>query len=84
MAQGLDNLRDLLRKDTALARTELMKHTSEIRITPHSDLKHRYYVAEGNWDLLGSDPILARTRQLSDWRIRMVAGVRFELTTFGL
>jgi hypothetical protein len=84
VADGLDNLRDLLRKDTALARTELMKHTSEIRMTPHTDVKHRFYVAEGNWDLLGSDPVLARKRQYHDWRFRMVAGVRFELTTFGL
>jgi site-specific DNA recombinase len=81
---GLESLRDQLRKDPALARTELMKHTSEIRMTPHRDAKHRFYVAEGNWDLLGSDPILARTRQHSDWRIRMVAGVGFEPTTFGL
>jgi site-specific DNA recombinase len=81
---GLESLRDQLRKDPALARTELMKHTSEIRMTPHRDMKHRFYVAEGNWDLLGSDPILARTRQYSDWRIRMVAGVGFEPTTFGL
>ena len=84
VADGLDNLRDLLRKDTALARTELMKHTSEIRMTPNTDAKHRFYVAEGNWDLLGSDPVLVRKRQYHDWRIRMVAGVRFELTTFGL
>ena len=50
-------MRDLLSKDTALARAELMKHTSEIRMTPHSDMRHRFYIAEGNWDLLGTDLI---------------------------
>jgi len=81
---GLDNLRDLLRKDTALARTELLKHSSEITMTPHRDVRHRFYVAEGNWDLLGSGPTMDRGRQYHNWRPRMVAGVRFELTTFGL
>jgi len=53
------NLVELLRKDIALARTEFMKHTGEIRMTPRSGAKQRFYVAEGNWDLLGRDPILA-------------------------
>jgi hypothetical protein len=43
-----------LRKDTALARTELLKHSSEITMTPHRDLAQHFYVAEGNWDLLGN------------------------------
>jgi hypothetical protein len=34
---GLTNLRDLLRKDTALARTELLKQSSEITMTPHRE-----------------------------------------------
>jgi site-specific DNA recombinase len=50
---GLNDLRDLLRKDTALARTELLKHSSEITMTPHRNPERRFYVAEGNWDLLG-------------------------------
>ena len=54
VASGLSNLRDLLRKDTALARTELLKHSSEITMTPHRDLAQHFYVAEGNWDLLGN------------------------------
>jgi site-specific DNA recombinase len=48
---GLTDLRDLLRKDTALARAELLKHSSEITMTP--DLEGRFYVADGTWDLLG-------------------------------
>ena len=34
VTNGLDNLREVLRKDTALARTEILKHTSEITTTP--------------------------------------------------
>jgi hypothetical protein len=47
-------LRDQLRKDTALARTELLKHSGEITMTPHRDSAQRFYAAEGNWDLLGN------------------------------
>jgi site-specific DNA recombinase len=54
VASRLTNLRDQLRKDTALARTELLKHSSEITMTPHRDSERRFYVAEGNWDLLGN------------------------------
>ena len=84
VANGLIQLRDLLRKDTTLARNEILKHTSVITMTPHSNEGRRFYVAEGNWDLLGREPILDQRRQRDDWRLRMVAGVRFELTTFGL
>jgi hypothetical protein len=52
---GIENLRNLLREDTALTRTELLKHPGEIRMIPHSNEKHRFYIAEGNWDLLGRD-----------------------------
>jgi site-specific DNA recombinase len=53
VASGLKNLRDLVRQDTALARTELLKHSSEITMTPHRDSARRFYVADGKWDLLG-------------------------------
>jgi hypothetical protein len=53
-AVAMRPLRDLLRKDTALARTELLKHSSEITMTPHRDSAQNFYVAEGNWDLLGN------------------------------
>jgi hypothetical protein len=84
VAAGLDNLREVLRKDTALARAEILKHTTEITMTPQTKAQKPFYVAEGNWDLLGSDSGLDRGRQCVNWRPRMVAGVRFELTTFGL
>jgi site-specific DNA recombinase len=51
VTSGLKDLRDLLRKDIVLARTELLKHSSEITMTPH--LAQRFYVADGSWDLLG-------------------------------
>ena len=52
---GLNDLRDLHRKDTALARAELLKHPGEITVTRHRDPVRCFYVAEGKWDLLGSD-----------------------------
>ena len=55
VTSGLNNLRDLLREDTALARTELLKHSSEITMTPRRDLTRPFYVAEGNWNLVGKD-----------------------------
>jgi hypothetical protein len=55
VANSLKDLRDLLRKDMALARTELLKHSSEITMTPHRDPARRFYVADGKWDLLGYD-----------------------------
>jgi hypothetical protein len=63
VASGLKDLRDLLRKDTALARTELLKHSSEITMRPNRDSAQRFYVAEGNWDLLGKDWTEGASRQ---------------------
>lgn len=55
VAHGLADLRKLFRKDIALARAELLKHSSEITMTPRADSGRRFYVAEGKWDLLGKD-----------------------------
>ena len=35
---------------------ELQKHLSEVRMTPTKDGEGWHYVAEGNWDLLGTGP----------------------------
>jgi len=43
-----------------------------------------HYEVDGTWDLLGFDSELDQRRRLDDQRLRVVAGVRFELTTFGL
>ena len=53
VTNGLNDLRGLLSKDTVLARTELLKHSSAITMTPRRDLAQRFYVADGSWDLLG-------------------------------
>ena len=54
---------------------------SELRMIPTDRPSGRHYVAEGNWNLAGG---MDRTHQRSNWRVRMVAGARFELATFGL
>jgi hypothetical protein len=58
---GLTDLCDLLRKDAALARAEILKHSSGITMMP--DLKRRIYVADGSWDLLGKDWTEGASRQ---------------------
>jgi len=54
--KGISNLRTLLNQDTALAKAELHKHLSEIRMMPTEDRDDWYYVAEGSWNLLGNGP----------------------------
>jgi site-specific DNA recombinase len=81
---GIADLSGLLNWDPALAKPELQKHLSEIRMIPAENHQGWHYVAEGTWNLLADNPELAQTRQPSGWRIRMVAGVGFEATTFGL
>jgi site-specific DNA recombinase len=82
--EGISNLRNMLYDKAPLAKTELHRHLDEVRMSPSSDDKGWHYVAEGDWDLLGNDSSVVTERQFIDWRPVMVAGVRFELTTFGL
>jgi vacuolar-type H+-ATPase subunit I/STV1 len=82
--EGISNLRDLLNERAPLAKAELHRHLDEIRMSPSNDGKGWHYVAEGDWDLLGTDPDMVSERQLLDWRLEVVAGVGFEPTTFGL
>jgi hypothetical protein len=56
-----------------LAKAELRQHVSAIQMTPSTDGNNWNYIAEGEWDLLGTDAALASRRQLSDWRLDMVA-----------
>jgi len=81
---GISDLRGLLNRDVILAKAEMRKHLDEIRMIPTAGQATRHYVAEGSWNLLGNNSNLDQTRQPSDWRIRMVAGVGFEPTTSGL
>ena len=80
----LADIRSLLAKNVPLARVELAKHVREIRMQASNVGEERFYVADGEWNLLGSLPGTGPTRQPSDWRVRMVAGAGFEPATFGL
>lgn len=72
--EGISNLRNLLNAKAPLAKAELHRHLDEIRLSPAKQGKNWQYVAEGDWDLLGSDSALVSGRQSSDWRLEMVAG----------
>ena len=77
----LQDIRTVVSAQVQAARFELSKHLDRIvmRPTTAGDLKH--YVAEGDWNLLGK----YEGRPGAALRnLEMVAGVRFELTTFGL
>ncbi len=54
--KGISDLRSQLNRDTALAKAELQKHLREVRMAPTKDGEDCHYVAEGNWDLLGTGP----------------------------
>ncbi len=80
----LATLCDLLNSDVTQARTELLRHVSEIRLKPMQAETGSEYVAEGEWDLLGTHPETDRARHLLGVRARLVAGVRLEPTTYRL
>jgi len=80
----LADVRSLLAKNVPLARVELARHVREIRMQASNVGAERFYVADGEWNLLASLPGTGPTRQPSDWRVRMVAGAGFEPATFGL
>ncbi len=84
VTERLANLRTLLYGNVELARAEFAKHVTEIRMIPHRTEQNGFYVAEGEWNLLGGYPKTGRARHLSGVRARLVAGVGFEPTTFGL
>ena len=84
VTERLADLRKLLYGNVELARAELAKHVTEIRMIPHRTEQKGFYVAEGEWNLLGGYPKTGRARHLSGVRARLVAGVGFEPTTFGL
>ncbi len=76
VTRQLSDIRQLLHVDPQKAKTELSKHVTEIKMVPETDGKKRYYVAEGEWNLLGGygeDAGNSATK-----RIRMVAGGGFE------
>jgi hypothetical protein len=56
------------------AKQELHSHLSAIRMFPTEGGEGWYYIAEGTWDLLGTDPLAPIFGVPADGRIRMVAG----------
>jgi len=72
----LGDIRQILKVDVQKAKAELEKHISEIRMVPQVEGGKGYYVAEGEWNLLGGYGEDAGTPPTK--RIRMVAGACFE------
>jgi hypothetical protein len=65
---------ELLNSDVTHARAELLRHVSEIRLVPRQTETGSEYVAEGEWNLLGTYPEKDRARHLLGVRARLVAG----------
>jgi hypothetical protein len=73
----LTNIRALVNSDVERARAELSRHVTQITLQP----QHDHYVAIGDWNLLGKQPVTDEGEQMRVW---MVAGGGFEPPTFGL
>ena len=79
--ERLAQIREVIQSQTHAARVELSKHVDRIVMRPTFVGDQAHYVAEGGWNLLGK----YEGRPGGALRnLEMVAGVRFELTTFGL
>jgi hypothetical protein len=84
VSEGIKKLTEALNEHSPLAKQELHSHLSTIRMFPTEGGEGWYYIAEGTWDLLGTDPLAPIFGVPADGRIRMVAGGGFEPPTFGL
>ena len=82
VAGQLGDIRQLLNGDVRKAKAELEKHVTAIRMVPQGEGKTGFYVAEGEWDLLGGYGEKTGSPAKTDFR--MVAGEGFEPSTFGL
>jgi hypothetical protein len=82
VTRQLGDIRHLLRIDVQKAKAELLKHVTEITMVPQIVGKKGYYIAEGEWNLLSGYE--QKTGNSGTENVRMVAGARFELATFGL
>ena len=78
----LADVRKLLYADVGAARAELSRHIDRIVMRPVEVEGKRYYVASGEWSLLGKEkgPLTSTAHS----NLEMVAGVGFEPTTSGL
>ncbi|MGA9978892.1 MAG: hypothetical protein WBQ08_09680, partial [Candidatus Sulfotelmatobacter sp.] len=75
--EGIQNLQSLSKLESSAAKEELHSHLSAVRMYPSVDGEGWYYIAEGAWDLLGTDPLAPDMRVCEEGRIRMVAGGGF-------
>ena len=72
---GIQNLQQLFSEESPAAKQELHSHLSAVRMFPLEDGEGWYYIAEGTWDLLGTDTHEPNVRVVPvDGRIRLVAG----------
>ena len=82
------NLSQLLNTNSPLAKQELHRHLNVVKMHPVGNGRKWHYEAEGAWNLLGTDDAAPReehsAQDSNEGRLRMVAGARFELATFGL
>jgi hypothetical protein len=53
---GIQNLQSLFREESPAAKQELRRHLSAVLMFPLEDGEGWYYIAEGEWNLLGTDP----------------------------
>jgi len=79
VGEGIDRVSEALNENSPLAKQELHSHLSAIRMFPTEDGEGWYYIAEGTWDLLGTDPYAPIYGVPADGRIRLVAGGGFDL-----
>jgi hypothetical protein len=78
-------LSTLLNEGPLRARVQILQHVTEIKMSPVPAGKESYYVAEGEWDLLGNAARKAKvTGAMLNGDFRNVAGEGFEPSTFGL
>jgi hypothetical protein len=78
----LHDIRRVLHTNIDQARMELFNHVDRIVMRPIVRDDGRFYVAEGEWDLIGNAK--GRPQKAAPGNLEMVAGVGFEPTTFGL
>ena len=78
----LRDIRRMLHANVEQARMELFNHVDRIVMHPILRGDNRFYMAEGEWDLIGNST--GRPLEVAPGNLEMVAGVGFEPTTFGL
>jgi len=82
------DLASLLRENSPLVKEELGRHLKVVEMHPNREANDWYYVAQGAWNLLGTDEKAPReehsAQNSTKGRFRMVAGAGFEPATFGL